>query len=141
MSSTPCSPEAPIARSAMRFVAALAAVLAGLSPGPALAEDDAAALARLRKEIADAVGEPACGNVAFCRVAPSGHDPCGNPSRWIVFNNAPGVREIVETKASEITFIEEEMLRGRPRPADCRPASKPRLACVNGKCVLGDTSY
>jgi len=125
----------------MRLVAALAAMFVALAHMSALAEDDAAALARLRKEIADAVGEPACGNVAFCRVAPSGHDACGNPSRWIVFNNAPGVREIVETKASEITFIEEEMLRGRPRPADCRPASKPRLACVNGRCVLGDTSY
>jgi hypothetical protein len=125
----------------VRFIVTSATFLAGAWQQTALAEDDAAALARLRKEIAAAVGEPACGNVAFCRVAPSGHDACGNPSLWIVFNNAPGVREIVETKASEITFIEEEMHRGRPRPADCRPAAKPRLACVNGRCVLGDTSY
>ena len=128
-------------RSSARVVTALVVTLAGWWQAAALAEDDAAALARLRKEITDAVGEPACGNVAFCRVAPSGHDACGNPSRWIVFNNAPGVREIVETKASEITFIEEEMHRGKPRPADCRPATKPKLACVNGRCVLGDTSY
>lgn len=127
--------------SVFRFIAVFSTVLAGAWQQSALAEDDAAALVRLHKEIAAAVGEPACGNVAFCRVAPSGHDACGNPSRWVVFNNAPGVREIVETKASEITFIEEEMHRGRPRPADCHPAAKPRLACVNGRCVLGDTSY
>ena len=124
-----------------RFIAASALALAGTWQPVALAEDDAAALVRLQKEIAAAVGDPACGNVAFCRVAPSGHDACGNPSRWIVFNNAPGVREIVETKASEITFIEEEMHRGKPRPADCRQAARPRLACVNGRCVVGDTSY
>jgi len=128
-------------RLSARVVAALVVTLAGGWQAAVFAEDDAAALARLRKEISDAVGEPACGNVAFCRVAPAGYDACGNPSRWIVFNNAPGVREIVETKASEITFIEEEMQRGRPRPADCRPAAKPKLACVNGRCVLGDTSY
>jgi hypothetical protein len=128
-------------RLSARVVTALVVTLAGWWQAAALAEDDDAALARLRKEITDTVGEPACGNVAFCRVAPSGHDACGNPSRWIVFNNAPGVREIVETKASEITFIEEEMHRGKPRPADCRPATKPKLACVNGRCVLGDTSY
>jgi hypothetical protein len=124
-----------------RLVAAPAVVLVVAGQPGALAEDDAVALARLRQEVVAAVGEPACGNVAFCRVAPSGHDACGNPSRWIVFNNAPGVREIVETKASEITFIEEEMHRGTPRPADCRPTPKPRLACVNGRCVIGDTSY
>ena len=125
----------------MRFVMALAATAAAASLAPALAEDDAAALARLHREIAEVVGEPACGNVAFCRVAPSGYDACGNPSRWIVFNNAPGVREIVETKAAEITFIEEDMHRGKPKSDACIPAAKPRLACVNGRCVIGDTSY
>lgn len=107
----------------------------------AVAEDDLQALARLNKEIAQAIGDPACGNVAICRVLPIGHDACGNPSRWVVYNNAPGLKEIVETKGAEITFIEEEMRRGQARPTDCAPAAKPKLACVNGRCVLGDTSY
>ena len=109
--------------------------------GSARAEDDAAALARLRREVAQTVGDAVCGNVSFCRMLPVGHDACGNPSGWVAFNNAPGLREILETKVSEITFLEEDMHRGKPRPAACKPAPKPRLACVNGRCVIGDTSY
>lgn len=118
---------------------AVIAVLLGLAP--AHAEDDAAALKRLEREIAQAVGDNACGNVSFCRVAPMGHDVCGNPSRWLPFNNYPGVREIVETKVAEYTFIEEDMHRGKPRPADCKPAGRPKPACVNGRCTVGEISY
>lgn len=105
------------------------------------AEDDLAALVRLNREISQVIGDPACGSVSFCRMLPMGYDPCGNPTRWVVFNTTPGVREIVETKASEVTFIEEELQRGKPRPRDCVPATRPRLACVNGRCTLGDASY
>ncbi len=118
-----------------------ATVVALLVACPAYAEDDAMALARLEREIAQAVGDNACGNVSFCRVAPMGHDVCGNPSRWLPFNNYPGVREIVETKVAEYTFIEEDMHRGKPRPADCKPAGKPKPACVNGRCTVGEISY
>lgn len=117
------------------------AMLALLAATPLRAEDDAAALKRLEREIAQAVGDNACGNVSFCRVAPMGHDVCGNPSRWLPFNNYPGVREIVETKVAEYTFIEEDMHRGKPRPADCKPAGKPKPACVNGRCTVGEISY
>lgn len=127
------------APSRSRLVAAVVVMLACVTPG--YAEDDAAALKRLEREIAQTVGENGCGNVSFCRVIPMGQDLCGNPSRWLAFNNYPGVREVVETKAAEYTFIEEDMHRGKQRPADCKAAGKAKPACVNGRCTVGEISY
>jgi hypothetical protein len=105
------------------------------------AEDDAQALLRLKAEITQVVGDGRCGNVSFCRILPMGYDACGNPTAWIAFNNAPDIKEILETKASEVTFVEEDRMRGKPRPADCKPVRAPKLACINGRCVVGDLSY
>jgi hypothetical protein len=116
-----------------------AAVL--LAAASAHAEDDAQALSRLKREIAAAVGGAACGNVSFCRLIPMGSDACGNPTVWIAYNNAPDLKPVIETKAAEYTFIEEEQHRGKPKPADCRPAVTPKLACVNQRCTLGEASY
>jgi len=110
-------------------------------PTTVRAEDDAQALARLKAEIAQVVGDGRCGNVSFCRILPMGYDACGNPSAWIAYNNAPDIKEILETKASEVTFVEEDRMRGKPKPADCKPVRAPKLACINGRCVLGDLSY
>lgn len=112
-----------------------------LACGAVQAEDDAQALERLRKEIAAAIGDPVCGSVSACRILPMGSDACGNPTVWVPFNNAPDLRITLETKTAEYTFIEEEAHRGKPRLAGCQPAKAPRLACVNHRCVLGDTSY
>lgn len=105
------------------------------------AEDDAQALDRLKAEIAEVVGDGRCSNVSFCRILPMGYDACGNPSAWIAYNNAPDIKEILETKASEVTFVEEDRMRGKPKPADCKPVRAPKLACINGRCVVGDLSY
>jgi len=105
------------------------------------AEDDAQAIVRLKAEITQVVGDGRCGNVSFCRILPMGYDACGNPTAWIAFNNAPDIKEILETKASEVTFVEEDRMRGKPKPADCKPARAPKLACINGRCVVGDLSY
>ncbi len=110
-------------------------------PTTVRAEDDAEALARLKAEITQVVGDGRCGNVSFCRILPMGYDACGNPSAWIAYNNAPDIKEILETKASEVTFVEEDRMRGKPKPADCKPVRAPKLACINGRCVLGDLSY
>lgn len=113
----------------------------GLHTAVAVAETDAEALVRLRREIAATVGEPVCGNVAFCRVMPMGADACGNPTGWVVYNNAPDRNALIETRVSEVTFLEEELQRGTPRPAVCERVQPPRLACVNHRCTIGDTSY
>lgn len=126
-----------------RFVSGLLVTLlacaAGWSAG-ARAEDDAQAIARLRAEI-EKTRDLRCTNVSFCRILPMGADACGNPTSWIAFNNAPDIKEILETKASEVTFIEEDRFRGKPKPTDCKAAKPPKLACINSRCVIGDLSY
>ncbi|MCU0870393.1 MAG: hypothetical protein MUF30_12505 [Burkholderiales bacterium] len=104
-------------------------------------EDDARAVAKLRKEIADVIGDAGCVINGFCRVYPVGMDVCGNPTGWIASNNYPGIREVVETKAAEITFIEEDALRGKPRPTDCKPVVAPKPTCVNSRCVVSPIGY
>lgn len=110
-------------------------------PATVRSEDDAQVLDRLKAEITQVVGDGRCGNVSFCRILPMGYDACGNPSAWIAYNNAPDIKEILETKASEVTFVEEDRMRGKPKPADCKPVRAPKLACINGRCVVGDLSY
>ncbi len=125
-----------------RAVVVLASAGALSVSAPVLrAEDDTQALARLRKEIAAAIGEATCGNVSACRILPMGSDACGNPTVWVPFNNAPDLKIAIETKAAEYTFIEEDQQRGKPRPTGCKPVTAPKLACVNHRCVIGEASY
>ncbi|MFO1318945.1 MAG: hypothetical protein U1F52_04975 [Burkholderiales bacterium] len=112
-----------------------------LFPLAVQAEDDLQALVRLKREIAQVVGDGRCANAVQCRVVAMGYDRCGNPSTWVAFNYLPGIKEVVETKGQEYTFIEEEMQRGNPRPQDCPPMRKASPACINGRCAAGDTSY
>lgn len=120
---------------------ALATLLLALVPPAVNAEDDAAALARLKREIAQAVGDGRCANAVVCRLVGMGYDACGHPSVWVPFNYLPGIKEVVETKAQEYTFIEEEMQRGKVRPQDCPPVRKPSPVCINSRCAAGETSY
>jgi hypothetical protein len=124
-----------------RTVAALCTALVLCVPVPARPESDEQALARLAGEMeALAAGAP-CGGPVMCMAVSMGYDACGNPTRHIPYNRAQQISEIMQTKAAEYTFIEEDRLRGKPRPAHCRAIQPPRVACVNGRCVVGDTSY
>lgn len=129
------------ARIGMTERSVTAALLLAFVRSVASAEDDAAALARLKQEIAQAVGDARCANAVVCRLVGMGYDACGNPSVWVPFNYLPGIKEVVETKAQEYTFIEEEMQRGKPRAQDCPPTRKPSPVCINSRCAAGETSY
>ncbi len=126
--------------SALPGVALLGAALLG-APQPARAESDDEALARLTREMEALVAGASCGSPTFCLAVAMGADACGNPTRWLPYHRGLQVADVLQTKAAEYTFIEEDRWRGKPRPADCKPAQPPRLACVNSRCVLGDTSY
>lgn len=114
------------------------ALLAGAGALPAAAEDDAAALARLRGEIAALVkGRDNCHNVVQCRVLTMGFDDCGRPTRLVAYNNVTDIQGALEAKGAEYTFIEEEQQRGRPRPAVCAPFVKPVPVCHRNRCATG----
>ncbi|MEO8039870.1 MAG: hypothetical protein ABI794_13965 [Betaproteobacteria bacterium] len=106
------------------------------------AEDDVAALARLRVEMDVLVSHNhTCSNVVHCRVLPVGYDACGNPTEFLAFNDLRGIRGELEGKIAEYNFIEEESWRGKRRPAGCRAVTSPQPACINNHCALGAESY
>lgn len=131
---------AVFAHLARRALALCAAILLGASC-PAHAETDDQALARLAGEMESLAAGAPCGGPVMCVAVSMGYDACGNPTRHIPYNRAQQITEIMQTKAAEYTFIEEDRFRGKPRPAQCPSAQPPRVACVNGRCVVGDTSY
>jgi len=126
-----------MSRSPERAFVALAALAAWFAAGAA-AEDDAHAVVRVRGEIDAMVADHRrCHDVVQCRVVAMDFDACGNPTQHVAFNNATGIRTAIESKAAEITFLEEEGWRGRARPADCRTASVPVAACHRNRCASG----
>lgn len=124
-------------RSPWPEAAAGVAILAGLLPGRAAA-DDAADLARLRDEIRAIVGTHSdCYNVVHCQVVSMGYDACGQPTYHVGYSNRTGIKGQLEAKAAEYTFIEEELQRGKPRPATCAPAAIPKAVCHRNHCTAG----
>lgn len=105
---------------------------------PLSAADDAAEVQRIRAEVdALVVANRRCHNVVQCQWLAMGFDACGNPTHQVAFNNVTSVRTRLEAKAAEISFLEEEMRRGQPRPADCPVPVAPRPVCHRNQCALG----
>lgn len=120
---------------------ALGALVLAALPSAAGAEDDLQALARIKSEMERIAGVPTCANVVHCRVITMGYDACGNPTASLTYNHVRAVDNELSAKAAEYTFIEEELQRGKAKPANCVKARAPKLVCVNSRCVVGDTSY
>jgi hypothetical protein len=100
----------------------------------AWAESDAEAAERLRREIAQLIGEAPCSNLVNCRVIGLGARPCGGPEEYVAFSTWTK-REEIQTKVLEYNFLREEMLSGEPRAGACVVLPEPKAACVNRRCV------
>ena len=120
-------------------------LLAGLVMGPGLAQgadsapaagSDEAALKTLRAEIVKLVGDPRCVNLVHCRVLPLGARPCGGPSEYLAYSSTTGNREMLESKAYEYSFLEEEINRKQAAVGTCEVPPPPRAACIDGRCTL-----
>ena len=110
-----------------------------MSPSPARAsEDDRQALDRIRSEIDVLVAaNRRCHNVVHCHMLSMGFDSCGYPTLHVAFNDFTGAKAALEAKGAELSFLEEELLRGTPRPANCVPPAPPKAACHRHKCSAG----
>jgi hypothetical protein len=107
------------------------------SIAPALAAGgDEEALEKLHQQIVDLIGEPRCENIVHCRVLPVGSRPCGGPAEYLAYSSIAGKREILEAKAYEYGFLQEEVNRARGASGTCDVLAEPRVACVNGRCTL-----
>ena len=101
-------------------------------------EGDRQALERIRGEIEDLVAaNRRCHNVVHCHLLSMGFDPCGHPTLHVAFNDFTGVKATLEAKGAEMSFLEEELLRGRSRPANCVPPVVPKAACHRHQCSVG----
>jgi hypothetical protein len=101
------------------------------------AESDADALKRLRAEIVDMIGNPTCTNVVYCRMLPLGSLPCGGPSEYLAYaGTRTGNTGLLETKAAEYSFLQDELRKGQKEVGACVMLPVPMLACVNSRCTL-----
>lgn len=117
----------------------LASCLLGATPGQARAgEDDRQALQRIRGEIdALVAANRRCHNVVHCHLLSMGFDACGHPTLHVAFNDFTGAKATLEAKGAELSFLEEELLRGTPRPNGCVPPVPPKPACHRHQCSVG----
>ena len=91
-------------------------------------------LATLRKEIQRLAGDGRCNNVVHCRALPLGKRACGGPDEYIVFSSMTGKADLLEAKAFEYTFLQEELLRGKPETGSCEIILEPKLNCIQQRC-------
>jgi hypothetical protein len=102
----------------------------------ASASSDEQALKDVRSEIVSLIGEPRCANLVHCRVLALGARPCGGPSEYLAFSSLTAKREILEAKAYEYSFLEEEVNRSKAAVGSCEVLPPPHATCVDGRCTL-----
>jgi hypothetical protein len=117
---------------------AFGGLLASLAAAPAHSggtdADMQAELATLRKEIQRLAGDGRCNNVVQCRALPLGKRACGGPDEYIIFSSTTGKADLLEAKAFEYTFLQEELLRGKPETGPCEIILEPNLQCFQQRC-------
>jgi hypothetical protein len=104
---------------------------AGSAPG-----SDEEALESLHQQILTLIGDPRCENIVHCRLLALGSRPCGGPAEYLAFSSIVGKRDVLEAKAYEYGFLQEEVNRTRGLSGTCDVLAQPRVACVNGRCTL-----
>jgi hypothetical protein len=97
---------------------------------------DEEALVALHQQIIDLIGEPRCENIVHCRLLVLGSRPCGGAAEYLAYSSIVGRRDVLEAKAYEYGFLQEEVNRARAVSGTCEVLTQPRVACVNGRCTL-----
>jgi len=100
------------------------------------ASSDEEALDALHQQIIALIGEPRCENIVHCRLLALGSRPCGGPAEYLAYSSIVGRRDVLEAKAYEYGFLQEELNRARGSVGTCEVLAQPRVACVNGHCTL-----
>ncbi len=112
---------------------AMAATLIPL-PVSAGGTDAEAELVSLRKEIQLLAGDGRCNNVVHCRAIPIGKRDCGGPDEYVIFSTLTAKADLLEAKAFEYTFLQEEILRDKLGVGSCEIELEPKLACIQQRC-------
>ena len=107
----------------------------GADTGPSSGSDEEA-LVRLHAEIVQLIAEPSCANLVHCRVLPLGSNPCGGPSEYLAYSSTVSNRELLEAKAYEYSFLEEEVNSKRAAAGTCHVLPEPHAVCIDQRCRL-----
>jgi hypothetical protein len=120
---------------------ALAAAASGLLAATAAALpawgqqiSDEAALAKLRGEIVQLIGDAPCANLVHCRAVALGWRPCGGPSEYLAYGTVSGKRDLIEAKAAEYSILYEDVERSKQATGTCTALPPPRVSCVDNRC-------
>jgi len=117
-----------------RAIALLAGLTLALSVHAGSDEED---LSALRKEIVKMIGDPFCANLVYCRVLALGVKPCGRPDEYLAYSNIAGTNtELLDTKAAEYAFLQEEIQSADPPKGACVLPRKPEVKCIDQRCKL-----
>lgn len=129
--------------SSARPLCALIALGCGvLGPGVRAAEQgDEAALNSLRAEIVSLIGDAPCANLVHCRVLALGTRPCGGAAAYLAYSSLTGNKDLLESKAFEYGFVQEEAMRGKSANGTCEVTLQPRAMCIDGRCRLNTSPH
>jgi hypothetical protein len=95
---------------------------------------DEAALAKLRKEILELIGDAPCVNLVHCRAVALGWKPCGGPSEYLAYGTVTGKGDLIQAKATEYSILYEDVERSKGASGACVALPLPRVSCVDSRC-------
>ncbi|PWT74449.1 MAG: hypothetical protein C5B46_04050 [Proteobacteria bacterium] len=110
--------------------------MAFAAEAPATAGSDEEALARLRAQITELIGQPTCSNLVHCRVLALGTKPCGGPAEYLAYSSITSNRELLEAKAYEYSFLDQEVNAKRGVVGTCEVLREPHVLCIDRRCRL-----
>ena len=106
----------------------------GLAGDKGVTESHEAALARIRGEIIQMIGDGRCRNLVHCRLLPLGLSHCAGPSEYLAYSSGFGDSAALETKASEYAFEQGEVQAKQIAPATCVPLPEHQAVCIDNRC-------
>ncbi len=119
-------------------VCVVVALICGIScaRGWAAEQSDEAALKKLHAEIVELIGDAPCANLVHCRVLALGGRPCGGADEYLAYSSLTGNKDILDGKAFEYGFLQDEVRRASRRAGTCEVLSQPRAMCLDRRCRL-----
>lgn len=115
----------------------------GVSPAHVCAAEaaDEAALGALHGEIVALIGKAPCANLVHCRVLALGTRPCGGADEYLAFSSLTGNKDVLEGKAFEYGFLQEEAMKAKRQTGACEVLAAPRAVCVDRRCRLDSAPH
>jgi hypothetical protein len=121
-------------RAPAAVLSALLFACAAAAPSRGQQISDEAALAKLRAEIVQLIGDAPCANLVHCRALALGWKPCGGPAEYLAYGTVSGKGDLIQAKATEYSILYEDVERTKGVGGACVALPPPRVNCVDNRC-------